>query len=96
MQHQDIGFGRWRGRKRSSAGYASLRKAVRGAEWAEELNLTFDVLIFDEVSQSTVAAFMTAAMAEINKKLGLGGDTKQLPPALMADVATVPRCLVSV
>jgi hypothetical protein len=35
-------------------------------------------------------------MAEINKKLGLGGDTKQLPPALMADVATVPRCLVSV
>jgi superfamily I DNA and/or RNA helicase len=73
-----------------------LRKAVRGAEWAGELNLTFDVLIFDEVSQSTVAAFMTAAMAEINKKLSLGGDTKQLPSPLMADVATISRCLVSV
>jgi hypothetical protein len=57
------------------------------AEWAEGLNLTFDVLIFDEASQSTEAAFMTATMADINKKLGLvilGGDTKQLPPVIQS------------
>lgn len=64
---------------------AMQRKDI--AEWAEGLNLSFDVLIFDEASQSTEAAFMTAAMADINKKLGLvilGGDTKQLPPVIQS------------
>jgi hypothetical protein len=64
---------------------AARRDSLR--DYAEALELSFDVLIFDEASQATEASFMSAATARIMqgvKLVMLGGDTKQLPPVIQS------------